>query len=192
LPFFDKCLEKRSKKFTVNAAMNRRPLWPLRSVAPNSRNLRQLRLLFWLVSVIGCAACRTLPPLATANLSEPGWSIREGQAVWRPKLKGPEIAGELLVATHRNGETFLQFTKTPLPLVVVRTTTNRWHIEFIAEHRARSGHGQPPAQFGWLQLARCVGGAAPLTQWHWEKFPDDRWRLENRVSGETFEGFLTP
>jgi hypothetical protein len=192
LPFFDKCLEKRSKKFTVTAAMNRRPPWPFQSIARNSRNLRQLRLLFWLVSVIGCGACRTLPPLAPANLSEPGWSIREGQAVWRPKFKGPEIAGDLLVATHRNGETFLQFTKTPLPLVVARITTNRWHIEFIAEHREFAGCGEPPSQVGWLHMARCVAGNAPPANWHWEKFPDDRWRLANRFSGETFEGFLTP
>jgi|SRR5438045_1510610 len=173
--------------------MTRQPaLWRLRTIGLNSRNLSQLRALVWLVSVIGCGACRTVPPLAPANLSEPGWTIREGQAVWRPNVKAPEIAGELLVATHRNGETYLQFTKSPLPFVVARITTNHWHIEFVTDDREFSGRGQAPSQIGWLQLAKSVSGTAPPARWHWEKLPDDRWRLENRISGERFEGFLTP
>ncbi len=173
--------------------MNReRPRSRFQSIGLNSRSLSKLHSLFWLVSVVGCGACRTVPLLAPADLSKPGWTIREGQAVWRPKIDGPEISGELLVATHRNGETFLQFTKTPLPFVVARTTTNRWHIEFVTDHREFSGRGLPPSQFGWLHLARSVAGTAPPAKWHWEKFPDDRWRLENRNSGETFEGFLMP
>ena len=173
--------------------MNReRARWEFQTIGLNSRNLSRLHSLFWLLSALGCGACHTVPPLAAANLAEPGWMIREGQAVWRPKTGSPEIAGELLVAIHRNGEAFLQFTKTPLPLVVTRTTTNRWHIEFVAAQRDYSGHGQPPAQLGWLHLASCVAGNAPPAQWHWEKFPDNRWHLENRISGETFEGFLTP
>ena len=173
--------------------MNReRPPWAFQMIGLNSRNLSKLHSLLWLVSALGWGACRTVPPLAPANLSEPGWTIREGQAVWRPKTEAPEIAGELLVATHRNGETLLQFTKTPLPFVVARTTTNRWHIEYVADHRDFSGCGEPPSRLGWLHLARCVAGAAPPSRWHWEKFPDHRWRLENRISGETLEGFLTP
>ena len=158
----------------------------------NSRNLRKLRSLFWLVFALAWGACRTVPPFAAVNLSEPGWTLREGQAVWRPKTGTPEIAGELLVATHRSGETWLQFTKTPLPLVVARITTNRWHIEFVADHRDYSGHGHPPAQIGWLQLAGCVAGNAPPAQWRWEKLPENRWRLESRIRGEMFEGFLIP
>ena len=172
--------------------MNRqRPRWQFQTIGLNSRNLSKLHSLFWLVSVLGGGACRTVPPWAPADLSEPGWTIREGQAVWRQRIKAPEIAGELLVATHRNGETFLQFTKTPLPFVVARITTNRWHIEFVTDHREFSGRGRPPSQIGWLHLARCVAGTAPPANWHWEKFPDNHWRLENRISGETVEGFLT-
>ena len=173
----------------MNNQLRRRQL---QAIGLNSRNSSKLHLLFWFVSVLGCGACRTAPPLPPADLSEPGWTIREGQSVWRPKIEGPEIAGELLVATRRNGETFLQFTKSPLPFVVARITTNRWQIEFVADHREFSGHGQPPSRFGWLHLARCVAGTAPPAKWHWEKFPENRWRLENQSSGETFEGFLTP
>ena len=170
----------------------RRPRWEFETIGFNSRRLRKLHSLLWLVAALACGACRTVPPFAAANLSDPGWTVRQGQAVWRPKTEAPEIAGELLVATHRNGETLLQFTKIPLPLVVARTATNRWHIEFVADHRGYSGRGKPPARIGWLHLASCVAGHAPPAPWHCEKRPDNHWRLESRINGELFEGFLTP
>ena len=168
-----------------------RPGWRFRAIGLNSRNASRLHSLFWLVSVLGWGACRTAPPFPKANLSEPGWTLREGQVVWRRNIQAPEIAGDLLVATHRNGETLLQFSKPPLPFVVARIMTNRWHIEFVPEHRQFSGRGVPPSRLGWLHLAGCVSGSTPPVKWHWEELPD-RWRLENRTSGETFEGFLTP
>src|SRR4030095_4053749 len=154
----------------------------------NSRKLSKWISLCWLVSALGFSGCHSVPPFAAANLAEPGWSTREGQTVWRSTAGAPEICGELLLATRRNGDVLLQFTKTPLPLVVARTTANWWRIEFIADHRDFSGRGKPPAQIGWLQLASLVAGNAPPAPWHWEKFPDNHWRFENRISGELFEG----
>src|SRR5256885_14903702 len=67
---------------------------------------------------VGCQSASTsLPPV---NLSEPGWTIRQGQAVWRPNRGPLEIAGELLVATRSDGCSVVQFTKTPLPFLVAR------------------------------------------------------------------------
>src|SRR6266542_4241732 len=153
--------------------MNKKP--PRRrfpAIDLNSRNLSKLHSLFWFVFLLGGGACRTVPHLAPANLSEPGWTIREGQAVWRPRIGAPELAGELLVAIQRNGETLLQFTKTPLPFVVARTTATHWQIQFVTGHREFSGFGQPPAQIGWLHLASCVAGTAPPPEWRWKKFAD--------------------
>src|SRR3954468_18100353 len=79
------------------------------------------------ITMIAFAACRTAP-LAPVDLKEPGWIVREGQAIWRRNKEAPEIAGELLVAT-RDGMRFIQFTKTPFPMIVARSTTNRWQIE---------------------------------------------------------------
>ena len=169
-----------------------RPLRHLPATGLNSRCLSKLHPLLWLACVLGLGGCRMARPLPPANLAEPGWTLREGQVVWRRKTTDPEIAGELLVATQRNGETFLQFSKTPLPFVVARLTTNRWYIEFVTVQRKFSGHGQPPSWFGWLHLAGCVAGRSPPATWHWKKLADDRWRLENRASGERFEGFLKP
>jgi len=137
------------------------------------------------------AACRTVPTLTVVNLAEPGWGTRQGQAIWRFHTAAPEIAGELFVATHRDGRTFLQFTKTPLPFIVVQTTTNSWRIEFVAENKTYAGRGQPPVRLAWLQLPRCLAGAVPSAPWKWEASDAGRWRLENRATGEMLEGYLT-
>ena len=136
--------------------------------------------------------CRTVSPLPALKLSEPGWRIRHGQAIWRLKNDAPEIAGELLIATHTDGRTFLQFTKTPLPFVVAQTTSNSWQIEFVAENRIYSGPGRPPARLSWLQAARCFAGFSPSLKWNWQSFEDGRWRLEHKSSGEWLEGYLDP
>ena len=71
------------------------------------RNLRLRQILFsicgvLLVSVLGnICGCRTSQQLPATNLSEPGWNVRQGQAIWRRETGAPEIAGELLVS-HTN------------------------------------------------------------------------------------------
>ena len=144
------------------------------------------------MTALGSCGCHTGAPPARFNLSEPGWTIRQGQVVWRSKADAPEIAGELIVAFHSDGRIFLQFTKTPLPLVVARIGAGGWQIEFVAERRTLSGSGSPPEKLGWLQLARCAAGAVPPANWHWEKSGDGTWRLANRRTGETLEGTLAP
>jgi hypothetical protein len=144
-----------------------------------------------LVALCLLAACRTAPTLTVVNLAEPGWGTRQGQAIWRSHTMAPEIAGELFVATHPDGRTFLQFTKTPLPFIVVQTTTNSWAIEFVAENKTYSGRGQPPARLAWLELPRCLAGADPLAPWKWETLDAGRWRLESAATGEMLEGYLT-
>src|SRR5262249_22496427 len=91
--------------------------------------------------LICAAGCHFMPP---ANLTEPGWRVREGQAVWRAKREAPEIAGEILLATRSDGRTFVQFTKTPFPFLIGQTTTNRWQAELPTENRRYSGPGIPP------------------------------------------------
>ena len=94
------------------------------------------------------------------NLSDPRWTVQHGQAIWRSRREAPEIAGELLLAYRDDRLTFIQFTKTPLPFVVARTSADAWQIEFVADNRTYCGRGQPP-QLAWLQLERCLAGVAP-------------------------------
>ena len=142
---------------------------------------------FFLLFSVGC---RTLPPLPAVNLAEPGWTIREGQGVWRPKREAPEIAGEILAATHRDARAFVQFTKTPFPFVIATTTTNSWQIEFPTQNKRYSGLGKPPSRLLWLQLPRAISGAAPPKPWSWQPQKEHQWRLENLSTGESLQGFF--
>src|SRR3954451_12755208 len=109
-----------------------------------------------LVAILGGAGCRTVAPLSAANLKEPGWTVREGQAVWQAKKGAPEIAGEILLATRGNGRTFVQFSKTPFPLVIAQSTTNTWQAELPTQNKWYSGRGKPPTRLIWLYLPRVL------------------------------------
>ena len=137
-------------------------------------------------------SCRSLAPLPSVDFSQPGWKVRQGQAVWKSSADAPEIAGELVLATSVDGRTFTQFTKTPLPLLVAQTTTNAWQIEFVVENRKFAGRGRPPTRLAWLHLAGCLSGANPPKGWTFAKGDDGSWRLENKKTGEMLEGYLTP
>jgi len=154
---------------------------------------RDIVLLFTIsLALYPLCSCRTVPPLPAVNLAEAGWRVQRGQAVWRSKRDGPEIAGELFIATQPDGRGLLQFTKTPLPLIVAQTTPDAWQIQFVAEGKSWSGPGQPPERLAWLQLLRCFRDIVPSAKWRWHPCDDGHWRLENNVTGEMLEGYLTP
>jgi len=129
-----------------------------------------------------------LPPI---NLSQPGWKVHEGQAIWRSQQGAPEIAGEVLLAIHTDGRSLVQFIKTPLPILSAQTAPQSWQIEFIPEKRTFAGKGKPPARFPWLHLASALEGTPPPAPLHFQPGPDGGgWRLENRKTGETLTGFV--
>jgi hypothetical protein len=136
------------------------------------------------------AGCSTMP-LPPADLSEPGWTVQQGQAVWRQKKESPEIAGELLLATNHNGRTFLQFTKTPFPFVIAQTTSESWQLEIPTQDKKYSHRGNPPKRVIWFHLAPALNGIALEKPWLFEKKAEN-WRLENTKTGEMIEGFLNP
>jgi len=126
-----------------------------------------------------------LPPV---DLAQPGWKIRQGQAVWRPRASAPELAGDLLVATNSDGRTLVQFTKTPLPIVVAQATTNQWQVQWVPQAKTYSGHGEPPRRVMWLYLPRCLAGQPPKDL-NFVDLGEGHWRLGS-ATGERLEGFL--
>lgn len=147
---------------------------------------------FWcLVFGVFICGCHTTP-LPPANLSEPGWKLREGQAVWRPKNTLPEIAGELRVAENPNGRQWLQFSKEPFAIVIAQRSPEQWQIQFVPQNKSLSAPGKPPLRIGWFQLLHALAGEELKSPWRWEKIGDENWRLENTKTGETLEGFLSP
>src|SRR3989442_1149973 len=95
---------------------------------------------------LGLAGCRAVPLLPSVDLAAPGWTVREGQAVWRARREAPEIAGEILMAANPDGRALVQFTKTPFPFVIARTAMDAWQIEMPTQNKRYSGRGQPPAR----------------------------------------------
>jgi hypothetical protein len=148
-----------------------------------------LRSVALAVLVLFCG-CRTPQNLFTA--SGPGWHVQQGQALWRPKNGLPEFGGDLVLASNPNGRALVQFDKMPLSMVFAQTSSNRWLIRFPQRQIGFSGQGPAPARFAWLYLAAALEGKKlppPLLFGH---KPDGGWRLENTVTGEILEGYLSP
>jgi hypothetical protein len=142
------------------------------------------------VLLFGAGGCRSVAPLAPANLQEPGWTVREGQAVWRLPQGQREIAGEVLAATRNDGRSFVQFSKAPFTLVMAQATPERWEAEFPPQNKHYAGRGAPPARLIWLSLARVLAGEPAPRNWLWHRDAKG-WRLENRATGESLEGYFT-
>jgi hypothetical protein len=138
-----------------------------------------------------CGGCQT----ATTSLftaSGAGWRVQQGQALWRPRSSFPELAGDLVLASHEDGRCFIQFAKTPMALVSAQTTRTNWLIQFPAGHMSFTGRRKPPTRFAWLYLHAALAGEQLPAALRFERKPDGGWRLENVRSGETLEGFLAP
>jgi hypothetical protein len=145
--------------------------------------------LFWLVVL--AAGCQTSRPLPPADLSAPGWQIKHGQAVWRPLKNEPEIAGDLMLAT-RPGASFVQFTKTPFPLVTAQTAGGEWEIQLGPEGKTYSGKGAGPARLIWLRLDDVLFRGSSLPRGWSADISDEQWRFEHQSTGETLEGYFDP
>ena len=138
------------------------------------------------------ASCRSTAPFPSVDLSEPGWQVQQGQAVWKLGKNKPDLAGEITFARIADGRCLMEFAKTPFPLVRAKASATRWEIEFPPQKLHFSGGGQPPARLAWLQLMQALTGKPVAPPWHFEWRPNGGWRLENTRSGETLEGFLAP
>ena len=154
----------------------------------NSYPRRTLPFLY-LAILCGTLGCRAVSPLPPVNFNAPGWSLHQGQAVWRLPRGSQEIAGEVLVATGPDEQAFVQFSKVPFPLVIARAASNRWEIEFPPQNKHYAGHGQPPKRLMWLYLARVLAGEPPPRNWRWRETSAD-WRLENPATGESLSGYF--
>ncbi len=140
--------------------------------------------------LIVAASCRTPGGLPPIDLNEPGWKVSHGQALWRSSKTAPQIAGDIIVAVRTEGSTFVQFTKTPLPLVSARTSPEAWWIEFVPEKRTFQGKGIAPVRLIWLHLGPALAGRAPPKPLQFERSPGGEWRLGNSRTGEMLEGYL--
>jgi hypothetical protein len=136
--------------------------------------------------------CMTAPDKTLFAVSGPGWTVRQGQAIWRPGPRYPELAGEIVLAQNPDGRGSLQFTKTLLPVALAQTTRTNWLIQFPPQRLGFAGSGTPPQRFLWLHLAAALNGQRLPEKLRFTRSPDGGWRLENKGTGEFVEGFLSP
>jgi len=138
----------------------------------------------WLMT----AGCRTVsfPP---ADFGESGWAVRERAALWCPGRGNQELAGELLLASHPEQGSLLQFSKQGLPLVTARTGPGGWEIRSSLRRGKAAGRGKPPDQVPWFLLMRAGDGWNGVRDGEWRMTMglEGRWRLENGRTGEWME-----
>ena len=138
-----------------------------------------------------CAGCATRP-LPPADFSSPGWSVQQGQVIWKPSFNRPELAGDLLLATNVNGNFFVQLTKMPFPLVTAQVSGNEWQIEFGADKFSWRGRGAPPDRFAWFELPRALRDGKIDDNWTFTRVETNSFRLDNPRTGEHLEGEFFP
>jgi hypothetical protein len=156
-----------------------------------SRRLCPILAALHLILLCGCRTPNP-PPI---DLSDPSWSIRQGQAVWTPPKRDGRaegVAGELLMATRADGSCWVQFAKPPFNLATAQRSEGRWHVESQQGRQSHSGRGSPPSGVIWFQLADVLSGRTLQAPWHFNHRPGGAWLLENLESGERLEGFVSP
>ena len=150
---------------------------------------------FWLTlaafTLLG-GGCMTSPDKTLFSTTGPGWTVRQGQAIWKPGLKYPELAGEIVLAQNPDGRSSLEFTKTLLPVALAQTTKTNWLIQFPSQPLGFTGHGRSPQRFVWLQLSAALDGKNLPENYQFTRSPEGGWRLENRRTGEFVAGFISP
>jgi hypothetical protein len=139
--------------------------------------------------LLAATGCQTVPPLPAADLEEPGWTVRQGQAVWRRERGAPEIAGDFLVA-WRGQSAFVQFSKPPFTLLSAQRTASAWEINVPAQNQRYSGRGKPPSRLIWLYLPNILENRPPPKEWFWQPPGHGHWRLENHKTGQSIEGYF--
>ena len=150
------------------------------------------KVLLW-VAVVFLTGCRSVVEFAAVDVSQPGWGVEQGQAVWKPKPAGPELSGELLWASHADGRFLLQFLKTPITLVEAQGDASDWQIAFPPQGRSFSGSrgGPPSPRLGWLYLAAALQGRSLANGWTFAQRNNQSWELKNPRTGEQIEGYLS-
>jgi hypothetical protein len=144
------------------------------------------------LAILVCSSCRAIRPPPPIDFSAPGWRIQQGQAVWKPSSHRPELAGDLLLATNRDGNFLVQFTKTPFPFATAEVMDGCWQIEFGVDEYSRQGHGRPPVRFVWFQLPRALLEGKTAGAWQFESRTTNSWQLRNPRTGEILEGEFFP
>lgn len=137
--------------------------------------------------LLGLMGCRTRPMTAW-DLSQPGWNVREVPAAWRPEASAPELTGELLVAQHRDGARFIQFSKQGVPVVTARSDAAGWELNSAFRKGGYRYPGRPPGRLVWFHVDGLPPSQPPPgSGWALTVDAEGGWILDDPGRGERLE-----
>ena len=143
----------------------------------------------WFI-IAGLAACTSLRPLPEVDLSDPGWTLWNGQAVWKPRSDRPALAGDLIAARHTNNDILVCFSKPPLPIFTAQVAGELWKIDFLERERSYTGRGRPPQRFIWFRVPDLLSGAPAPPDWEVQTTANGQWSIVNQGTGESIRVVL--
>ena len=129
-------------------------------------------------------SCSKNLPLPEVDLSAPGWTVWTGQALWKPEADRAAIAGDIVLASHDNGDVLISFAKPPVPIFTAQTAAKLWRIDHAHAQRSHTGSGQPPARFVWFQIPAMLQDSTAPKGWRMITAADSVWELDNLDTGE--------
>ena len=148
------------------------------------RFMRVILVLSCTLLMAAMSGCVTVNSLPEVDLDEPGWKVTYGQALWKPGMDKPSLAGDLIAARHTNGDILINFAKPPIPIFTARTAGDLWQLVFVEKGKSYAGRGFPPKRFVWFLLPDLLAGAAAPEGWEMMERSADRVSLSNRKTGE--------
>jgi hypothetical protein len=118
----------------------------------------------------------------------PGWTTYNGQVIWKPNPRIPELAGDLFVAVNTNGNAMMQFSKT-VPMITAELDLTRWQINVPSQKQTYSGGYPLPSRFAWLQIPAVLKGQALMAPWQ-NTGGLGSWEISNPGTGEYLRGYF--
>ena len=143
-----------------------------------------MRILVASLLVTLLLSCSKHLPLPEVDLSAPGWTVWTGQALWKPGADRAAIAGDIVLASHDNGDVLISFAKPPVPIFTAQTAGKVWRIDHAHVQRSHTGSGQPPTRFVWFQIPAMLQDSIVPKGWRMLATADSVWELDNPDSGE--------
>jgi hypothetical protein len=142
--------------------------------------------MFWMALCTGISGCARSIVMPEVDLSSSQWRVWSGQALWEPGRNQPAVVGEILLALHDTGDTYINLAKPPLDIFTAQTHHRSWSVHLIENDKAYRGRGTPPKQFIWFYLPALLADRGSLdARWQVEKLDEQHWTFTDRTNSES-------
>ncbi len=144
-----------------------------------------MAMLVGLAPALLLCGCTQAPVMPEVDLNEAQWRVWTGQALWEPGRARPGVVGEVLLALHDSGDTYINLAKPPLEIFSAQTHDRAWSVHLIENDKTHRGRGKPPRQFIWFYLPSVLAGRTELDlPWQVDQLDDRIWTFTNTTGTE--------